>query len=108
MVYCFVRILYCFGDHALLHRSLRPKRWSSFIRRRSVFRDETVRRFARALSIVLASVNYVSLSQNIAAKYDEIIMITIAVYTFSKLAAVIVKRSGNMRTLAAACRHTQY
>lgn len=43
------------------------------------------------LSIVLASVNYVSLSQNIAAKYDEIIMITIAVYTFSKLAAVIVK-----------------
>ena len=37
------------------------------------------------LSIVLATVNYISLSQNIATKYKEIIMITIATYTFYKI-----------------------
>lgn len=34
------------------------------------------------LSLVLAAVNYISLSQNITAKYGEITMITIAAYTF--------------------------
>ena len=43
------------------------------------------------LSIVLATVNYISLSQNIAAKHDEIIMITIATYTFYKTTMAIVK-----------------
>src|SRR5699024_2010443 len=33
------------------------------------------------LGVVLATVNYISLSQNIAAKHEEIIMITIATYT---------------------------
>lgn len=38
------------------------------------------------LGIVLAAVNYISLSQNIAAKHEEIMMITIATYTFCKTA----------------------
>ena len=43
------------------------------------------------LSIVLATVNYISLSQNIAVKHGEIIMITIAAYTFYKITMAIVK-----------------
>lgn len=43
------------------------------------------------LSIVLATVNYISLSQNIAKKYEEIIMISIATYTFYKVAMSIIK-----------------
>ena len=43
------------------------------------------------LSIVLATVSYISLSQNIAAKHDEIIMITTATYTFYKITIAIVK-----------------
>ena len=43
------------------------------------------------LSIVLATVSYISLSQNIAAKHDEIIMITTATYTFYKITMAIVK-----------------
>lgn len=44
-----------------------------------------------ALGIVLATVNYISLSQNIATKHEEIIMITIAAYTFYKITMAIVK-----------------
>lgn len=43
------------------------------------------------LSFVLGAVIYISLSQNIAAKHGEIIMITIAAYTFYKITMVIVK-----------------
>lgn len=43
------------------------------------------------LGIVLATVNYISLSQNIAAKHEEIMMITIAAYTFCKIAMTVVK-----------------
>ena len=43
------------------------------------------------LGAVLAAVNYISLSQNIAAKHGEIIMITIATYTFYKITMAIVK-----------------
>lgn len=43
------------------------------------------------LSFVLTGVIYISLSQNIAAKYDEILMITIATYTFYKVTMAIVK-----------------
>lgn len=43
------------------------------------------------LGVVLATVNYVSLSQNIAARHEEIMMITIATYTFYKITMAIVK-----------------
>lgn len=43
------------------------------------------------LSFVLMGVIYISLSQNIATEYDTITMITIATYTFSKIAISIVK-----------------
>ena len=43
------------------------------------------------LGIVLATVNYISLSQNIATQHEEIIMITIATYTFYKITMAIVK-----------------
>lgn len=43
------------------------------------------------LSCVLAAVIYISLSQNIAARHGEIIMITIAAYTFFKITRVIIR-----------------
>ena len=43
------------------------------------------------LSFVLAGSIYISLSQNIAARYDKITMITIAAYTFTKIALSIRK-----------------
>lgn len=44
-----------------------------------------------ALSFVLIAIVYLSLSQNIATEYDEIIMITIATYTFTKITMTIMK-----------------
>ena len=44
-----------------------------------------------ALSFVLAVVSYISLSQNIATKHDKIIMITVATYTFYKIAMAVVR-----------------
>ena len=44
-----------------------------------------------ALSFVLAVIVYISLSQNIAAKHSEIIMITIATYTFYKITIAIIR-----------------
>lgn len=43
------------------------------------------------LGIVLAAVNYISLSQNIASKHEKIVMITIATYTFYKITMAILK-----------------
>lgn len=43
------------------------------------------------LSIVLAGVIYISLSQNVATKYGEIVMITIAAYTFYKITMMIIR-----------------
>ena len=43
------------------------------------------------LGIVLATVNYISLSQNTVAKHEAIVMITIATYTFYKITMAIVK-----------------
>lgn len=43
------------------------------------------------LSIVLATVIYISLSQNIAAKHEEIIMLTIATYTFYKITIAVIR-----------------
>ena len=44
-----------------------------------------------ALSVVLAAVNYLSLSRNIAVRYGEILMIAIAAYTSCKLTMVFVR-----------------
>ena len=43
------------------------------------------------LNFVLAGAIHISLSQNIATKYGEIIMITIATYTFSKITIAVIK-----------------
>lgn len=43
------------------------------------------------LDFVLAGVIYINLSQNIATKYGEIVMITIATYTFYKITITIIK-----------------
>lgn len=43
------------------------------------------------LNFVLAGSIYISLSQNIATKYGEIVMITIASYTFYKITVTIIK-----------------
>ena len=44
-----------------------------------------------ALSIVVAVVNYISLSQHIAAKYGTVAMITIAAYTFLKIGLSVAR-----------------
>lgn len=43
------------------------------------------------LNFVLAGAIYISLSQNIATRYDKIIMITIATYTFYKITMNVIK-----------------
>ena len=43
------------------------------------------------LSFILAAVNYISLSQSMIAKHGEIIMITIAAYTFYKVTMAIIR-----------------
>lgn len=43
------------------------------------------------LSFLLAAISYISLSQNIAVKYDEIMMITIAAYTFYKITLAVIR-----------------
>ncbi len=52
------------------------------------------------LSIVLAVINYISMSENTAKVYGTITMITIAAYTFTKLTAAIVKASRHRRDRA--------
>ncbi len=63
------------------------------------------------LSGVLAWVNAVSLSQNIAVSYGEITMITIATYTFSKIAAAIgqaIRQRKNSSILLIVLRNIRY
>lgn len=43
------------------------------------------------LSAVVAGVNYISLSRNIAVKHGEIVMITIAAYTFYKIGLSVTR-----------------
>lgn len=43
------------------------------------------------LSFVLLAVIYIGLSQNVATRYGEITMITIATYTFYKIAIAVIK-----------------
>ena len=63
------------------------------------------------LSFVLTGVIYISLSQNIATKYGEIVMITIATYTFVKIVVAImksVKQHKNPSLLLAVVRNIGY
>ena len=63
------------------------------------------------LSIVLAALNYMSLSQNRAAKHGEIIMITIAAYTFYKITMagiMAVKQRKNPSPLLKTIRRIRY
>lgn len=63
------------------------------------------------LSLVLAIVIYISLSQNIATKYDKIIMITIATYSFFKSTMAViraVKQHKNPSPLLSVIRSISY
>lgn len=63
------------------------------------------------LSFVLAAVNYISLSQNIASRHEKITMITIAAYTFYKIAMAVVKaikRPKNPSLLLSVLRNISY
>lgn len=63
------------------------------------------------LSFVLTGVVYISLSENIAAKYDTVIMITIATYTFYKITMAVtraVKQKENPSPLLAVIRTIGY
>lgn len=67
----------------------------SYYKAPSVNKEQFVMKFSSVLlgilGVVLAVVNYISLTQNIATKYEEIMMITIATYTFYKITMSIVK-----------------
>lgn len=43
------------------------------------------------LSFILAGIVYISLSQNVAVKHHEIVMISIATYTFCKITVAVIK-----------------
>ena len=63
------------------------------------------------LGVLLATVNYISLSQNIATQHEKIIMITIATYTFYKTAMAItkaVKQRKNPSPLLRTIRNISY
>ncbi len=63
------------------------------------------------LGCTLAGVNYMSLTDSIATKYDEITMITIATYTFCKITMSIVrvvKQRHNLSPLLATIRRIGY
>ena len=63
------------------------------------------------LSFILAGVVYISLSQNIAVRHHEIVMITIAAYTFYKITIVVIraiKQRKNTDPLLAAIRTIGY
>ena len=57
------------------------------------------------LSLVLSGVTYLSLVQNIAVKHHEIMMITIAAYTFFKL-GIAVTRAIRQRKAPLLCRRS--
>lgn len=64
-----------------------------------------------ALSFILAAVNYISLSQSLTTKHSEIIMITIATYTFYKVTTAIiwaVKQHKNPSPLLKTLRYITY
>lgn len=63
------------------------------------------------LSFVLTGVIYVSQSQNIATRYGEIVMITIATYTFGKITMAVVRavrQRRNSSGLLAVVRNIAY
>lgn len=63
------------------------------------------------LSAILSGINYLSLSQNIATRYEKITMITIATYTFYKTTMAIIKRvrqRAEPSLLAAVLRNIRY
>lgn len=63
------------------------------------------------LSFILAVVNYISLSQNIAVKHNEIMMIAIAAYTFYKVSVAVagaIKRRVNSSPLFDVVRNIRY
>lgn len=63
------------------------------------------------LSFVLAAILYISLSQNLAVKYDTIVMITIATYTFYKITLAVIqaiKHHGNPSPLLTVIRRIRY
>ena len=43
------------------------------------------------MGFLLTSLVYISLAQNIAVKHDEIVMITIATYSFYKITAAVIR-----------------
>ncbi len=52
------------------------------------------------MSLVLSAINYISMAQNVTLRYDEITMITIATYTFTKLIFAIVRAVKSKRDLS--------
>ena len=62
-----------------------------YISRHRIFCYEISGILLMMLSLILIAIIYISMSQNIVTKYNEITMITIATYTFTKITTAIVK-----------------
>lgn len=63
------------------------------------------------LSLILSAISYISLSHNLATRYEEITMITIATYVFYKITLAIVKavkQRKNPSLLLRAVRNISY
>lgn len=63
------------------------------------------------LSLILTGVVYISLFQNVAVKHHEIVMITIATYTFYKITVAVIraiKQRKNTAPLLAVIRTIGY
>ena len=75
------------------HKSIYP--YVGIIRIRSIGRNVNPfplsRNISSLLNFILAAAIYISQSQHIATKYGEIVMITIAAYTFYKITITVIK-----------------
>lgn len=88
---------YWFISMCAYHIILSIMRFSAVLneRKNNTKREYRVSRFTgillSLLSMVLAGIVYMSVSQDIATKYGEIIMITIATYTFYKITMAVIR-----------------
>ncbi len=93
----YITSSYWFSAMCAYHIILSIMRFSAILseRKNDVQREYTVMRLTgillSLLSIVLIGIVYMCLSQDIATKYNEIIMITIATYTFYKITMAVIR-----------------
>lgn len=109
----YVTSSYWFSAMCAYHIILAIMRFSAILseQKNDTKREYTVMRLTGVLlsllSMVLSGIVYMCISQNVATKYGEIIMITIATYTFYKITMAIIRavkhRKENSPIITAIC-----